>query len=570
MLVGHKVAERFVLTISNGLQAASVSTCSRWAEKYRIMAGGTSFPGPFSFRMYPWLRKMHDDRRPVCVGKKAAQMGYTETMLNVAFYSLDKMHRDVLYVLPNSKPDAADFSATRFDVALEASPYIANMFSNVKNVGLKRAGAQSLYVRGSRSPAGLRSIPTAQVILDEFEIFDEAALPLVMERMSGQLMKQIWMISTPLVPNSGVDKQYTNTDQQHFFFECPSCSKLTELIYPDCLVITADSVSDPALSKSHIICKECRAILPHESKADWLASGQWVPSFRDREASGYSINQFYSTTISPPELAAAALKAQVSAVDEQEFFNSKLGEAHIVASAAITDEIYNSCIRGYLMDDPKFMQSGLCTVLGIDVGTRCNYQVTQYAVRANVKSYDINQESRARVIAAGTFRDFESEPDELMRKYNPAMCVVDRMPETRSATRFARRWPGRVVLCHYGNAVSGREINGIGPDGSVNEFITVDRTTWLDQSLSRFKNNTIFLPKNLPKEYKAHIMSLVRVYQRGDAGKTTTKSSPTSEVRTFFQKTGDDHYAHANNYCEIALRLCASMGRNINVSGSII
>lgn len=566
----HKIAQRFVQVVVNGLQSASVSTCSRWAMRYRVM--GNPFPGPFSFTYHPWLREMHDDRRPLCVGKKAAQMGYTETMLNISFYALDKLHRDVMYVLPNATPDAANFSVARFDAALERSPYIANMFQNTKNVKLKRAGGQSLYVQGSRSRAHLKSIPAPQVILDEYEEFDEQALPLVVERMSGSTEKQLWMISTPLVPNYGIDKEYSTTDQRHFFFNCPSCNRLTELSYPESLVITADEVTDPAVHNSHYICRECRAVLPHDTKPLWLASGQWVPSFPSRETSGYYIPQLYSCTITPGEMAISALKSQLSAVDEQEFYNSKLGDSHVVANAVITDDIINSCIRNYLMDDPKYLQSNLCTTLGIDVGTNCNWQVTQYSVRSKVKSTDINQEARARVIAAGTFRDFEKDPDELMRKYAPAICVVDRMPETRAATRFARRWPGQVVLCHYGNSISQRDVSGLHPDGTVDEFVTVDRTSWLDQSLSRFKNGTIFIPKNLPKEYPAHIKALVRVYQRTEDKSRQTRATvhSTGEVKTFFQKTGDDHYAHANNYCEIGLRLCASLGRATNIEGSVI
>ena len=92
---------------------------------------------------------MHDAEERKIVGQKAAQMGYTEWAMNMTFFHMDVKGQDVLYVLPSSD-DASDFSAARFDPALEDSEHLRNLFSNVNNVGLKRAGHSTLYVRGSK------------------------------------------------------------------------------------------------------------------------------------------------------------------------------------------------------------------------------------------------------------------------------------------------------------------------------------------------------------------------------------------------------------------------------------
>lgn len=550
----HKCQLAFVSTITQGLMASTVSRCDRWAERYRYMAG-PPFPGPWNFKHHPWLRAMHNDRTEMCVGKKAAQMGYTETMLNVTFFTMDQLHRDVLYVLPNQKPDAADFSATRFDVALEASEHIEKMFSNIKNVNLKRAGFQSLYIRGSHSRSQLKSLPAGLIILDEFEEFDESALPLVKERLSGQLelQKQIWMISTPMVPNDGIDKQYELSNQMHFVFKCPHCHRLTELTFPECLVIVGESELDPRVQESHIICKECQQKLEHAAKEEFLAEGFWNALYPDRPIKGYYINQLYSPTVTPAGLAIASLKAQLNAADEQEFWNSKMGLAHVVANAALTDEHLNNAIRNYNMDDPGMMKQRFITTIGIDVGSLCHYEVTQYVLGDNPRSFDINQEAKARVLAVGTFKDFE-EADRLMQIYKPSKVVVDHMPETRSAQKFARRWPGRVALCHYGNQVKSKDILDYG------ENISVDRTTWLDQALSRFIHGAIILPKDIPHMYKQHVKALVRVYAKDKKGETIT----------FYKKVADDHYAHCRCYSEIALKMTQGLGVTQSIEGRVV
>jgi phage terminase large subunit GpA-like protein len=166
---------------------------------------GKPYPGPWSFEHHPWLREMHDDMSEFVVGQKAAQMGYTEWVLNITFYCIDVLAESVLYVLP-SESDANDFSASRFDPALELSPHLGAIFSDVRNVALKRAGSASLYTRGSRSRSKLKSLPVGVLIFDEIDEMIQANIPLAMERTSGQVTKMYRMLSTPTIDNYGINE----------------------------------------------------------------------------------------------------------------------------------------------------------------------------------------------------------------------------------------------------------------------------------------------------------------------------------------------------------------------------
>ena len=546
MLQNPKLQAAFANTITEGLRSKTASTCDRWAMRYRIM--GAPWPGPFTFEHHPWLRKMHQTRTRRCIGKKCAQIGYTETMLNVSFFTLDQLKRDVLYVLPNSRPDAQDFSATRFDTALEASEYITNMFNNVKNVGLKRAGLNSLYIRGSRSRSSMKSLPAGLIVLDEYEEFSDGVLSLVVERMSAQNDLQLWLISTPLIPGAGIDKEYSLTNQQHFIFKCPCCGKHTELIFPDCLVITTDNLMDPKIKESHLICKECHNKLDHASKVIWLKDGVWEP-FAQSDDDGFYINQLYamSDACAPPELAKAYLKSLLDPADEQEFYNSKIGIAHIVANSAVTDGNLLACMRDFVMGDPRYMGQDYITTLGVDIGGEIHYEFTQYMIDKSVPSTDINFMAKARVIKVGTVKEFD-ELTPLIIHFCPQKVVLDDMPDTRSALQYARKFaPGLISLCHYGQNATAKEILDYG------ERITVNRTTWLDQALGRFINGTIFVPKDLPQEYKNHVKALVRIYEKDSKG----------ETQSYYKKAGADHYGHARCYSEIALKLAFEQGSGI-------
>src|SRR3954466_5883483 len=111
--------------IVDGLQNRTLTSCSRWAARRRVMSG--DFAGPYSDKYHPWVREMHDSWAPFNYAMKGAQLGVTEVAINRAFYTLDILKRNVLYVLPTSLI-AGDFSKARFGGALSLSPYLKNLF----------------------------------------------------------------------------------------------------------------------------------------------------------------------------------------------------------------------------------------------------------------------------------------------------------------------------------------------------------------------------------------------------------------------------------------------------------
>jgi hypothetical protein len=142
----------------------------------------------------------------------------------------------------------------------------------------------------------------------------------------------------------------------------------------------------------------------------------------------------------------------------------------------------------------------------------------------------------------------------LMLRFGVRFCVIDAQPERRKAKEFATRFNGRVKLCFYGRGLNGKQIN-VQKDEPI---ITVDRTSWLDLSLSRYRNDTIKLPRTADLEYKSHLQALVRRYKKDKDG------NPTAE---YVCGEKPDHYAHARNYAEIALPFAANLSQNFNISG---
>jgi len=546
----HELIRLFNESLSSGLIRKTITQPSKWAENYRKM--GQPFPGPWRFKYHPWLRGMHDSATDYNVGQKAAQMGFTECVLNIVFFYIDVHGLDCLYVLPAKTPDASDFSAARFDPAIDMSPHLEKLFSDVKNVGHKRAGNTNLYIRGSKSRAGLKSVPVGVLILDEKDEMNQENVPLARERQSGQVIKKTWEISTPTVDGWGINETFNQSTQEEFFFPCPHCSRQIQLKFPDNFEIVGEDINDISIHKSYIKCHKCNMKLDHETKHEWLASAEWVPAHKSRNIRGFHINQMYSPTVSPGTFIELYFKARVNPADEQEFYNSKLGLPHVVEGARVTDKDINQCIGSY----GKFAEndSGLVT-MGVDVGTWLHYEIDKWHIHPN--AIDVNTESKCQLIAEGKVATFE-ELEDLMYRYQVQGCVIDIQPERRKAYEFAQKFWGRVRMCFYGRGIQGKNINIHSEDELT---LTVDRTSWLDLSLGRFRNKMISLPVDLSMEYKEHIKSPVRVYEKDADGNPVGK----------YVKAGssNDHLAHARTYSEIALPLTVSVGKSETIQSPV-
>lgn len=542
----HQLQELLAQRILSGLGRRSITTPSRWAAKYRVM--GQPYPGMYNFDHHPWMRDMHDSLTPVTVGMKSAQMGFTEWALNTAFFYLDVKKMDVLYVLPNMQPDASVFSASRFDVAVELSQHLSNLFADVQNVTHKRAGTCNMYIRGSNSRSQLKSVPVSLLILDEVDEMIQEHIPLADERLSGQLERKKLMLSTPTIPDYGIDFHFQTTTKEHFFFKCPHCSRQIELRWPDSVQIHGENESDSQVDNSELICYECKGILKHELKSEFMKNGKWVAEHSDRVDRGFYINQLYSMNLPVSVLVKAFMKSLKDIAAETEFWNSKLGLPHIPLGAKITEIMIQQCMGTHRMID--FNRRGLIT-MGVDVGRKLHVEIDDWQIDGR-SGYDVNTYAHCRVLRHLEVDSFE-QLDALMMDMNVRFCVCDSQPERREALKFANRFPGRVKLCLYPMGVNGRTITEASDEEMI---IKVDRTSWLDLSLGRFKNGTITLAADTRTEYKDHIMAQVRLTKKDNNG------NPISRYETPGNR--QDHYGHARNYAEIALPFALGLGNTQN------
>lgn len=547
------------------LQKSSIRKCSDWAEAYRVMK--KPFDGPWTFKYHPWLLEMHDAPQDFLVGKKAAQLGYSEWVINLSFFNLDVCKEDVLYVLPTTQ-DASNFSSTRFDPSLDLSPYIKDLFDNVNNVSLKKSGTNSLYIRGSRSRSQLKSLPASLLIFDELDEMPKGMLELGEYRASGQLKYRIICLSTPTIKGEGIDLQFELSTQDYYYFKCPSCSRSIRLICPEklddlsscSLVLCGESPTDVRIKESYFRCTECNAKLNHEDKSIFLApkgkggTGKFVSTYSDRDARGFHVNQMYSSARAgrPEEFAKKIHLARINDTVAQEVYNSKFGECYEAKGARVQESDILKCIGSY--------QKGTSTAdntiitMGIDVGSVLHIVIKEFYDFKYTAGICINFICRSRLLletmSTGSFDDF-TEAYDLFKKYKVHKCVVDAEPERRAALQFAQSIWGHIYLCDYQQAQKGRQL-------TVNEdelAVKVNRTSWLDISQGRYKKGTIDLPYNVSEVFKSQIKEPLRIY----------KYDKDENPYAIFISVGADHFAHADTYAEIALPIATKNYENEDI-----
>jgi hypothetical protein len=542
--------------IKTGLVSRTLSTCSRWTTKRRFM--GEPLSGPYGYKYHPWCREVHDSNAGFNTIMKSAQMGLTEVAINVAFFTVDVLKRDVLYVLPTAL-NASDFSKSRFNTALLHSEYLANLFTDTNTVGLKQAGGTNLYIRGSRGNSNLKSIPVSVLILDEADEMDQRAIWLALERLSGQLHKFVFSLSTPTIPNFGIHKLYLQGTQEHFYFKCPRCGRTTELVFPECLEICGEGITDPDMRRSYLKCKECKKEIKHEEKPEFLGPAYWEPTVNvDDDHRSFYINQMYSYMVKPWELAAAYFRGIGDEAAMVEFHNSKQGLPYIPDGGQVTDGEIENAIRPYFKENQRpDIGTNRCIVMGVDQGKMNNVVVVEHLLSGG--GIDLNASSHAKILWEGKMPgdDFETL-DPLMREWQVQACVIDADPQINDARRFARRFPGYVYLCRYRRGVTGKELQVSEEDGGA-PIVTVDRTNWLDASMGRFHSDRVHAPADTSHEFKEHLKALVRTYEKDDQGNS----------RAVYLNTAPDHFAHAFNYAEIALPLAAAVGSGGDVEGDV-
>jgi hypothetical protein len=530
----------FAKSISKRLIDNSLTTCSRWAQ-HRIWTP-PPYKGPLNFERFPWQKEILDCMEPQVSVQKCSQSGLSVSGIIKSIYMIDQKKTDVLYVLP-TEGLAGDFSKTRFDQMIALSPDLQGLFQGVNNVKVKTTKHHShLFVRGSVSERNLVSVPVGTAIVDEWDRCNQTALALAVKRMSAHEEKHLFVLSTPTLPDHGINKQYKLGTMERFFFPCIGCGRQIQLLWEDSIEICGTSPTDPDCHKSYLKCPRCGVELPHNAKKEWLAPALWVPGQPDIFGHrSFHINQMYAHAMTPGELVVEYFRGEISEPAKVEFTNQVKGEPHLLEGARLTDAILDDCIGSHRTDDPRPTHANRQIVMGVDVGSFLDIVIAEY-IYDGEPGYEPHLNSICKVLWSGRLpgSDFPIL-DRLMAEWQVKYACVDFEPYTVLAKAFARRFHGYAAVTAYREGTTGNEIRETLDDDRVPVLI-LNRTAFLDMALGRFHKKRIILPANTDHIFREHLKNLVRTYEL----------DPLGRPRATYVSLDADHLAHALNLTEVA------------------
>ena len=478
--------------------------------------------GPFKLKGHEYQHMIFTETARRQCTKKGAQLGFSEAGVIKTLHGMiyNKYPVGVLYLFPTGN-DVTDFSKGRFQPLIDDNRFIKEHVINTDAANIKRIRKAMLYLRGARaskkiqgtkkSSVKLKGIPVDRIVFDECDEMEEVMITLALQRLAHSNVGEEYYLSTPSIPNYGIDKMYDESDQRLWMIRCEHCSTETclEMEFPKC-------IDREESGRWFRACKKCgKEIFPKD--------GRWEAQYplRSKDLVGWWVSQLNSLYVDPGVILNEYNNPPDG--DPSEVYNSRLGMAYIPSENRLTTaDIFMCCGQ----DKMAYEHYGPCA-MGVDVG-----KVLHVVVGCRTST------DRLKVVYITRVDKFE-DLHEVAKRFNVKSAVFDILPETRKCREFQEAAPFQVSLCQY---MENPTQESWTHDGLVKTY----RTEICDKS-----HQQILLPGHLElparneevNQFAREASNLVKLLDTNEeTGKKTYR----------YKNTGADHYRHALNYFLLA------------------
>jgi len=468
---------------------------------------------PFDIKKHPYLYDIFDDTAHEVVVRKSAQTRFSMTMIMRFIHKTAKNGWNGIYWFPTDEA-LYPFMQSRFDRLIELNPDLQALLRSTDNVKTKLIGDAFAYFFGMKSKTNKESTPADHETFDEYDLMNSLDVEIAKERMQDSPHKYMDFISTPTLPDFGIDALLKDSDFKCWTIKCDSCKKLNEcdfgteetpgdakMIFPECI------------EQGFLACIHCLRPLD-------VLKGEWVAKYTENPRSGY----YPSRLIVHGTDYVTLLEEFKKVMHKGAFYNRRLGLPYADSHARITKEQVLKLCGTYNMID-----MARSTTMGIDVNPEAGHH---YVVSRPGKS-------RLReIISIGKIKDLDDFP-LLIRKWDVKKFVIDAQPDLEHARKLCDKFPGKGFMCYYID--SQKDAYKWDDD---NHKVLVNRTESLDASQRLLREGLVSLPVRSPvvEDFADHCSNIA---------KQTTFDDLTGKPTVEYVKLGankPDHYRHALNY----------------------
>ena len=316
-------------------------TVSEWADNFRGLTSVSAEPGRWRTNRTPYLKEPMDrftdpliEKIVLCFG---AQLGKTETELNMIGYALDQTSSPTMMVYPTDT--IAKFASDkRVQPMIKSVKSINDKFyENSKLLELDFNNGNYMVLVGANSPSSLSSRLIKYLFFDEIDKYPAFAgkeadpIKLATERTKTFVDKKIVMVSTPTVESGNIWQAFMSANERRqYYVPCPHCGvsqvlKFKQIKWPEEHNDNADMIRDTAYYE----CEHCGERIYDKHKMEMLRSGEWraVNESQSKVRSvSYHLSSIYSPWVTFGDVAYEFKNSKGTPATLMNFINSWLAE----------------------------------------------------------------------------------------------------------------------------------------------------------------------------------------------------------------------------------------------------
>lgn len=505
-----------------------------------------------SFKNREYQQRILKSDAHTIVVKKCSQVGISELMLlrNLALMSLREPF-NIIHALPTSV-FAQKISRTRVDPLLQGSPYLAARVNKaLDNASVKQIGHSFLYLNGTYggSATSSISIPADLICVDEVDFCDPEVVSNLQSRLTASSYRGWAYVSTPTLPNYGVDGKFNGSRRYFNHCRCNHCGDwfipnwLRHTKIPgysgELLGINTQMLGQIAWSEAKLHCPHCGAVpdLSPEHR-EWVCENP-LDSF---EADGFMISPMDAPgIISPADLVLWSTRFK----NKNNFINYHLGETAQSADSGINETDLDRMeylglhpLRGF-------------KVFGLDIGTTCHLTVGVTDGLGKVTAIELHQIR---------YTELEEQLRRLVKLHRPTTIVADSQPYVETIHRLQQTHHnlyGAVYVASK-NLEAFRVVNKV--EDKQRALLDV-RQVNINRNLAfntlmddiRAGNIGVAPSEDLPI-WRTQMVDMKRKPQ-GDAGFTGEAEGSDPDAYAWVKTSGNDHYHHSLLYCHVAAQM---------------
>jgi len=324
----------------------SDQTVTEWCEENLHIGKGSEMPGPYSTRLFPYVREVLESFKASTVSDVClvwgSQTAKTQTYLAGMAWAVAKNRNPILFAA-HSENQVRKISKSRWMPMVDESEKLSALKpadSDYFQVLHQQFGTADVVWIGANSAGNASSTPVGLVIQDEVDKYrtandKEAGIAyLIDERTKGFSRSKRFKSSTPTTDRGTIWTEWEKSDKRYYFVPCPHCGEMIKLekkgVHWDQDACDKDGKWDVnrVRQSAHYRCPHCDGVITDSDKPRMLDRGEWratAPN-ADRLRRGYHLNSLYSPMVTFGKFAAKWVEDSGEVEGLQNLINSWLAE----------------------------------------------------------------------------------------------------------------------------------------------------------------------------------------------------------------------------------------------------